>query len=148
LLLKGLSLGSHRLRLSLAGYKELTQTVELAAGEVKQVEAKLQSAGPKPLSLAEVEEALIQTKAKSGQDVLNFPIRLNNQMAALGGVVESADSAPTQQSYEVFEMLSKAIDEQVAKWKSIVATDVKAYNDLVKQQDVPALMLKAASETR
>jgi hypothetical protein len=69
-------------------------------------------------------------------------------MAALGGVVESADSATTQQSYEVFEMLSKAIDEQVAKWKSIVATDVKGYNDLVKQQDVPALMLKAASEGR
>jgi hypothetical protein len=98
--------------------------------------------------MTEVEEALIQTKAKSGQDVLNFPIRLNNQMAALGGVVESADSAPTQQSYEVFEMLSKAIDEQVAKWKSIVATDVKGYNDLVKQQDVPAVMLKAPSETR
>jgi len=98
--------------------------------------------------MTEVEEALIQTKAKSGQDVLNFPIRLNNQLAALGGVVGSADSAPTQQSYEVFEMLSKAIDEQVAKWKSIVATDVKAYNDLVKQQDVPALMLKAAGEVR
>jgi photosystem II stability/assembly factor-like uncharacterized protein len=98
--------------------------------------------------MTEVEEALIQTKAKSGQDVLNFPIRLNNQLAALGGVVGSADSAPTQQSYEVFEMLSKAIDEQLAKWKSIVATDVKAYNDVVKQQDVPALMLKAASEAR
>jgi hypothetical protein len=98
--------------------------------------------------MTEVEEALIQTKAKSGQDVLNFPIRLNNQLAALGGVVGSADSAPTQQSYEVFDMLSKAIDEQLAKWKSLVATDVKSYNDMVKQQDVPALMLKAASETR
>jgi hypothetical protein len=98
--------------------------------------------------MTEVEEALIQTKAKSGQDVLNFPIRLNNQLVALGGVVGSADAAPTQQSYEVFDMLSKAIDEQLAKWKSIVATDVKSYNDTVKQQDVPALMLKAASEAR
>ena len=80
--------------------------------------------------------------------MLNFPIRLNNQLAALGGVVGSADTAPTQQSYEVFEMLSKAIDEQVAKWKSIVATDVKSYNELVRQQDVPALMLKASSENR
>ena len=58
LLLKNLSLGAHRLRLSLAGYKEWTQTVELAAGDVKQVEAKLQPAGPKPLTLPEVEEAL------------------------------------------------------------------------------------------
>ncbi len=98
--------------------------------------------------ITEVEEALIQTKAKSGQDVLNFPIRLNNQLVALGGVVASADAAPTQQCYEVFEMLSKAIDEQLTKWKAIAATEVKSYNDLVKQQEVPAVILKPATETR
>jgi hypothetical protein len=88
-----------------------------------------------------VEEALIQTKAKSSQDVLNFPIRLNNQLSALGGVVASADSAPTQQSYEVFDMLSRQVDEQLARWKTIVAGDVKGYDDLVRQQNVPALIL-------
>ncbi|MGD0569461.1 MAG: hypothetical protein ABSA78_13755 [Candidatus Sulfotelmatobacter sp.] len=88
-----------------------------------------------------VEEALIQTKAKSGQDVLNFPVRLNNDLVALGGVVGSADSAPTKQSYEVFDMLTKEVDEQLAKWRAIVSTDVAAYNNLVKQQDVPALIV-------
>jgi len=88
-----------------------------------------------------VEEALIQTRAKSGQDVLNFPVRLNNHLVALSGVVGSADSAPTKQSYEVFDMLSKAVDEQLAKWKVILSTDVAAYNNLVKQQEVPALMV-------
>jgi hypothetical protein len=91
--------------------------------------------------MTEVEEQLIQTKAKSGQDVLNFPVRLNNHLVALSGVVGSADSAPTKQSYEVFEMLSKEVDEQLAKWKTIVSTDVAAYNSLVKQQDVPAIMV-------
>jgi hypothetical protein len=98
--------------------------------------------------MIEVEEALIQTKAKSGQDVLNFPIRLNNHLVALGGVVASADTAPTKQSYEVFDMLSKAVDEQLAKWKAIVSTDVKSYDDLVKQQEIPALIVKPATETR
>ena len=51
----------------------------------------------------------------------------------------SADTAPTQQSYEVFDMLSKQLNEQLAKWKEIVSTDVPAYNNLVKQQEVPAL---------
>jgi photosystem II stability/assembly factor-like uncharacterized protein len=88
-----------------------------------------------------VEEELIQTKAKSGQDVLNFPVRLNNHLVALSGVVGSADSAPTQQSYEVFDMLSQAVDEQLAKWKAIVSGDVAAYNNLVKQQEVPAIMV-------
>lgn len=91
--------------------------------------------------MTEVEEVLIQTKAKSGQDVLNYPIRLNNYLVALGGVVESADSAPTQVSYEVFDMLSKQLDEQLAKWKQILSTDVPAYNDLVKKQEVPAIIL-------
>jgi photosystem II stability/assembly factor-like uncharacterized protein len=100
------------------------------------------------MKMTEVEEALIQTKAKSGQDVLNFPIRLNNQLVALRGVVGSAASTPTQQSYEVFDMLSKSVDEQLAKWKAIVATDVKAYDDAVKQQEVPALIPKPPSDAR
>jgi photosystem II stability/assembly factor-like uncharacterized protein len=91
--------------------------------------------------MTELEEQLIQTKAKSGQDVLNFPVRLNNHLVALGGVVGSADSAPTKQSYEVFDMLSKAVDEQLANWKTVVSTDVAAYNNLIKQQEVPAIML-------
>lgn len=99
-------------------------------------------------AMTAVEEALIQTKAKSGQDVLNFPIRLNNQLVALGGVVGSATSAPTQQSYEVYDMLAAAVDAQLAKWKSIVAQDVKAYDDIVRQKDVPALILKPATESQ
>ena len=86
-----------------------------------------------------VEEALIQTKAKSGQDVLNYPIRLNNLLVALGGVVSSADAAPTRQDYELFDELNKQADEQLAKWNEIVKTDLAAYNQLAKQKDVPAL---------
>jgi photosystem II stability/assembly factor-like uncharacterized protein len=91
--------------------------------------------------MTEVEEVLIQTKAKSNQDVLNYPIRLNNYLVALGGVVESADSAPTQVSYEVYTMLSKQLDEQLAKWKQILSTDIPAYNEVVKKQEVPAIIL-------
>jgi len=98
--------------------------------------------------MTEVEEALIQTKAKSGQDVLNFPIRLNNHLVALASVVASANSVPTQQAYEVFDMLSKSVDEHLVKWKTIVSTDVKSYNELVKQQEVPAIILKAPPPAR
>ena len=55
--------------------------------------------------------------------------------------MESADSAPTQVSYEVFDMLSKQLDEQLAKWKQILSTDVPAYNEVVKKQEVPAIIL-------
>ncbi|MGH9571780.1 MAG: glycosyl hydrolase, partial [Candidatus Angelobacter sp.] len=91
--------------------------------------------------MTEIEEVLIQTKAKSGQDVLNYPIRLNNYLVALGGVVSSADSAPTQASYEVFDLLSKQLEEQLAKWKQVLATDLPAYDELVRKQNVPAIIL-------
>jgi hypothetical protein len=96
--------------------------------------------------MTEIEEVLIQTKAKSNQDVLNYPIRLNNYLVALGGVVGSADSAPTQVSYEVFDMLSKQLDEQLAKWKTVLSTDVSAYNDVVRKQEVPAIILTKPGE--
>ncbi len=95
--------------------------------------------------MTEVEEVLIQTKARSNQDVLNYPIRLNNYLVALGGVVDSADSAPTQASYEVFDMLSKQVDEQLAKWKQVLGTDVPAYNEVVRKMEVPAIILAKPS---
>ncbi|HZQ93317.1 MAG TPA: hypothetical protein VFA60_16115 [Terriglobales bacterium] len=92
-----------------------------------------------------IEEELIQVKSRSSQDPLNFPIKLNNRLAALAGVVESADTAPTKQSYEVFEMLSHESDEQLAKWKQVLASDVPAFNDLVRQQNVPAVSVQAGA---
>jgi photosystem II stability/assembly factor-like uncharacterized protein len=96
--------------------------------------------------MTEVEEVLVQTKAKSNQDVLNYPIRLNNYLVALGGVVGSAEGAPTQASFDVFDMLSQQLDEQLAKWKQILSADVPAYNDAVQKQNVPAIMLAKPAE--
>lgn len=93
-----------------------------------------------------VEEALIQTKAKSGQDVLNYPIRLNNLLVALGGIVSSADAAPTKQDYEMYDDLSKQSDEQLAKWNEIVKTDLPSYNHLAQEKSVPLVGLSPATE--
>jgi photosystem II stability/assembly factor-like uncharacterized protein len=95
--------------------------------------------------MTDVEEVLVQTKAKSNQDVLNYPIRLNNYLVALGGVVESADGTPTQASYDVFNMLSRQLDEQLAKWREILNTDVPVYDAAVKNQNVPAVILAKPS---
>ncbi len=96
--------------------------------------------------MTEVEEALIQTKAKSGQDVLNYPIRLNNQLVALGGIVSSADAAPTKQDYDMFDELGEQADKQLAKWNEIVKTDLAAYNQLVRDNAIPAVGLSPATE--
>ena len=125
--------------LEIRDLREQINTVNKHVGSGTQAKPVVDAGKALDKKMTEIEEVLIQTKAKSSQDVLNFPIRLNNHLAALGGVVDSASTAPTQQSYEVFEMLSQQLNEQMTKWKEIVATDVPAYNNLVKQQEVPAL---------
>jgi len=93
-------------------------------------------------SLAEVEESLYQTKNQSSQDPLNFPIRLNNKLAALAGVVSSAEATPTNQSYAVYDELAVEIDAQLAKLARIIQNDVPAFNQLVRDQNIPAITLK------
>ena len=56
--------------------------------------------------LKKIEEDIIQVKIKSGQDALNYPIKLNDKVASIIGVVSSADTKPTKQSYDVFNELS------------------------------------------
>jgi hypothetical protein len=93
-------------------------------------------------NLTSVEESLYQTKNQSSQDPLNYPIRLNNKLAALAGVVASADSAPTDQSYAVYDEIVIQIDAQLAKLAQIMKTDVPAFNQLVRDQNIPAVTVK------
>ncbi|HYX69481.1 MAG TPA: hypothetical protein VE825_10135, partial [Terriglobales bacterium] len=92
-----------------------------------------------------VEEQLIQTKLRSSEGNLNYPTMLNEQFYTLTFSVANADAAPTQQQYEVFNLLSKQLDEQLAKWQAIVSQDVPALNELMKKNSVPAVAVSAAA---
>ncbi|HEX6737803.1 MAG TPA: hypothetical protein VF310_06020, partial [Vicinamibacteria bacterium] len=83
-----------------------------------------------------------QVKNQSSQDPLNFPIRLNNKLAALGGVVASAEAAPTDQSYVVYEDLARGIDAELARLDQALTADLEAFNRLVRDKDVPAVIVK------
>jgi photosystem II stability/assembly factor-like uncharacterized protein len=95
-------------------------------------------------NLTSIEEALYQTKNQSSQDPLNFPIRLNNKLAALGGVVSRSDTPPNDQSYAVYDELVAQIDAQLQKLGQIMKTDVPAFNQLVRDQNIPAVTVKPA----
>ena len=89
--------------------------------------------------LAAIEDSLYNPRLRSSQDPLNYPIRLNNKMAALLGVIESAESAPTRQTFEVFEDLSRRMDVQLAALNAAVANDLPRLNALLAAQHLPAV---------
>jgi photosystem II stability/assembly factor-like uncharacterized protein len=88
--------------------------------------------------LTGVEGELYQWRNQSSQDPLNFPIKLNNKLAALQGVIESGDGRPTAQSYEVYKYLRARVDEEIGRLETIVKTDLPAFNGLLagKRVDV------------
>jgi photosystem II stability/assembly factor-like uncharacterized protein len=93
--------------------------------------------------LAVVEEEAYQVKNRSGQDPLNYPIRLNNKIAALAGVIESADAKPTDQSIEVFNELSALLDAQLEKMKQTLSTELPRLNAALKREKIEAVDPKA-----
>ena len=92
--------------------------------------------------LTAVEEELIQTKIKAGQDALNYPIRLNNKLAALSSTVDSYDGAPTAQSYAVFDDLSTKVDAQLAALARIKTDDIAAFNKTFTAKNLPVIVTR------
>ncbi|MES1240030.1 MAG: glycosyl hydrolase [Acidobacteriota bacterium] len=91
--------------------------------------------------MTKVEEALYQTKNRSQQDPLNFPVRLNDKLNALGGSVSMGDNRPTAQAVQVRDQLVQAADAQLAALAQILDRDLPAFNDLAKAEGVPAVIL-------
>jgi photosystem II stability/assembly factor-like uncharacterized protein len=84
-------------------------------------------------SLNAVEDSLYQTKNQSGQDPLNYPIRINDQMAGLlSFVAGGGDRRPTKQSYEVFALLNGNLTRELARLDRIVASFLPRVNAQLK----------------
>jgi photosystem II stability/assembly factor-like uncharacterized protein len=94
-------------------------------------------------ALTRVEEAIYQVRLQSSQDPLNFPIKLNNKIAALRGIVESADDQPTDQTYEVFDFLSGQLEEQLVELEGIVSRDVAEFNVALQEAGLQPIACNA-----
>lgn len=104
---------------------KLTETHQ-AIKLIRTYRAELDSLETKPVNLKmilsnmdQIEKTLYQTQNKSGQDPLNFPIRLNNKLAHLSSVVGNGDYKPTDQSEEVKVELVTKIDAELNQFKKL-----------------------------
>ena len=71
--------------------------------------------------LEKIEANIYQVKNRSGQDPLNFPIKVNNRLAYLRKSVESGDGIPTKGSQEVFKVLKEELSgylDELSKLKT------------------------------
>jgi hypothetical protein len=89
--------------------------------------------------LTSIEEALYQTKNRSPQDVLNYPIRLNNRLSALAGMVSMGDNRPTDQAVQLLGELTAQINTELGRLRRVIDEDVYRFNELVAKKRIPAV---------
>ncbi len=123
---------------TLKGIKEVRTQIQSIQKKTKDSAFQKQS-GEILTQLTAIEEALHQTKAKSGQDVLNFPIRLDDKLA---GVFENAAAgyiAPTKQVQEAYAELKALADVQLKQFDTIKKDRIKLLNDAVHKLGIPVI---------
>ncbi len=78
--------------------------------------------------LSEIEKALYQTKNRSNQDPLNFPIKLTDKLGGLNSLTRRGDFPPTDQAIEVKDELTQKINAQLDTFNALLSNEVKAFN--------------------
>ena len=89
--------------------------------------------------LSAIEGEIYQVRNQSGQDPLNYPIKLNNKIAALSGVVGGTDAKPTSQSYTVFNDLSSQLDRQLSALRGALIV-LPSINATLKAAGLPPIV--------
>ncbi len=90
-----------------------------------------------------VEERLYQTKNRSNQDPLNFPIRLNNKLAHLNSLMAVGDFRPTDSAIQFRKEITEEIDEELKKLRDVYREKIPKFNNMVKNLDWNPVEVKA-----
>lgn len=91
--------------------------------------------------MSKIENELYQTKNRSGQDPLNFPIKLNNKLAHISSLTGRGNFAPTKQAVQVKEELTKAIDSQLSEFQRVKDQKLPEFNRMVREKSTDAIRL-------
>ena len=115
----------------------------MGKGIPKEIKAQIDTINKQ---MTAVEELLHQTKAKSGQDVLNFPIQLDDKLSSLYRAAGAGQSAPSAQAKAAYAELSVLIDAQLSKLKKIMSDDVSKLNQMIHEKTLPVIGVKSESK--
>ena len=88
---------------------------------------------------SDIEKALYQTKNRSRQDPLNFPIKLNNRFNALQRSIENGDARPTDAAYVVYEELTEELNGHMAKLNSTLEKDLPKVNAILAENGISTI---------
>ena len=117
------------------------QTLHKRFGDDARLKPALDAADDLDRKMSQVEQKLIQVNMKGSEANLAFPNMLNERLDTFSHTIDAGDSEPTKPQVAVFQTLSSQLDEQVQKWAQLKQDDLSKVRDLIKQADLPALII-------
>jgi photosystem II stability/assembly factor-like uncharacterized protein len=118
--------------------ESVLERVKKARLESEKITGAVKSANEK---LTELEESITQVKSKSGQDPINFPPQIDNQLTSLYGYVVDGESLPTAGARARFSDLKPELQKLRSRFDEIVATEVAALNRIVAGLSLPPVVV-------
>jgi hypothetical protein len=97
--------------------------------------------------LKTLEESLIQTKNESGQDAINYKVKLDNHLAYLYSFVHEQDSKPNKSINDRFTELKAQLDRAEKDYQTMVGTDLKSFTTLLEENNIPRIIIKKKQRT-
>jgi hypothetical protein len=95
-----------------------------------------------------IEDELIQKRSKTGQDALNFPPRIDNQLAYLYGHVDSSNGRPTEGAYRRTEDLERELQPHLDALQAALAEELPAFNEAIDAAGASGIVLPDRAAVR
>ena len=121
--------------------KSQIQTLHKRFGDDQRLKPALDAADQLDHKMSEVEQQLIQVNMKGSEGNLAFPNTLNERFDTFSHTIDAGDTEPTKPQLDVFQLLSSQLEDQLKKWAQIKNEDVPKVGDLIKQANLPALII-------
>jgi hypothetical protein len=121
--------------------KSQIQTLHKRFGDDQRLKLALDAADALDHKMSEVEQKLIQVNMKGSEANLAFPNMLNERFDTFSHTIDVGDTEPTKPQLDVFQLLSSQLEEQLKKWAQIKNEDVPKVSELIKQANLPALII-------
>jgi hypothetical protein len=101
------------------------------ADAVKPIRTKLEA----------IRDSLVEIHSHADQITLHYPVRYYNMLLSLAGMVQSADAGPTEQEGGIYREIAPKVDQQISRLRAIESADIGAFNNLLKELNVPGVMV-------